>query len=187
MSRLTLAIGVLLLSGVPSWAQAPFHAASLTLTDTQVKSLPTTPVELVAAPGVDRIAIPTLALVYFHHTADYSNIDPNAVLGIGSFEGGDEFLSVLRSGQGLSEAQVESLLAVGQSRLAVYSLYAATDGVSLYAAVRSIGPIADYANQPLNLTAYNEASGDFTGGHPDNTVSVNLVYLVFNTATGAFE
>lgn len=156
------------------------QSASVTLTNAQVLALPTTAIQLVAAPGAGKILVPLLAWFYVNWTADYTNIDASAALGI---EYGTTLASALATFQEATDFgnQVSNLLADGASHAAVMGPgdFASSTG----GAVSGRGQFADdpgVVNAALNVYANNAPSGNFTGGDAANTIQVTVYY---NTLT----
>lgn len=158
----------------------PIQQATVTLTDDQIKALPTTDVELVPAPGAGKViygANGELGLMVISlggPGAAYTNISsspkPDFVLYTGA-------------------ARIFGLYAkygVGSSRLSAFlqwggpAVYATSYGeVGANEIMQDTSAVADL---PLMLAIDNGALGDLTGGDPDNTMSVTVFYAVVDVA-----
>ena len=155
------------------------HQATVTLTDAQIKALPTTPIEVVAAPGANKLLALIEAILLRKFAAGaYTNItDANlylsdvdksyiwtpATAGANAstvFGAADKFTILTPNAQGTSGG---NLLATA------YSGYALTEAV----------------NKAMYLAT--DVASDFTGGHANNTLIVSVAYLVLNTSTGEYE
>jgi hypothetical protein len=154
--------------------------SSVKLTNAQVLALPTTAVEIVAAPGAGKILVPFLAWWYVNWTADYTNIDPTAQVGIefGSAAASSlaPFIETANKGN-----QVSNLLADGASHHAFMGVM--TYASSLGGITAGIGQAVDepaFTDAALNVFATNGAAGDFTGGDAANEIQVTVYY---NTLT----
>lgn len=151
--------------------------SDVTIAHADILTLPTTPVELVAAPGAGKRIVPIHIDLQGNFAAGaYTNIDPNdaaiwAEIGgsawdssylVNYFQGGEQALS--------------SFLALAtdtQVQLLPYQMLDLTYG--LLAPVRILGL---QENQPLNLIGYNNAAGNFTGGNAANTLRVRTIFYV---------
>jgi hypothetical protein len=146
--------------------------ASVNLTNAQVLALPTTGVNVVAAPGANKLLFLFGAFMYLKWTADYTNIDANCILALGY---GTRASS---SGTGLlGSNDVSGLLAFGEDGTAF--LPGLGQVPALKTSVLGYGGLDDppnLVNQPLTLLASNGGEGDFTGGDPANTLQVSVFY-----------
>lgn len=144
------------------------------VTDSQMKALPTTPVELIPAPGNGNVIIPLSVVVRFFYTADYTNIHANSYIGVfpGSLNSGllNALLESIDSG-------VTNFLQYGEDALATFCQPRILQSAAIAAFVN---PVADFLNQPLVLTAWNDVNGDFTGGDPANLFKVTVAYMVID-------
>lgn len=151
------------------------HQATFTLTDAQIKALPTTGVEnIIAAAGENKAICPSLAVLTTNFVTEYSNVD-----------GGDaSYLTFSNSTLGfirsvdLLDVPDRRIVPVAPSR----TIPVPNEGVNLAAA----GAFSSAANGALNLSAVN-GSGDFTGGNAANTMTIYIAYYILNLTTGLFE
>ncbi len=164
------------------------HQATVTLTDAQIKALPTTGVQIVAAPGPNKMIVPAGFLwLYLHWADDYTNIGDASHL--------DLFYGTSKASAlgGLFESvgsEVSNLLADGADHPAYLTMRPRVDIVS--GIVSSRGQFADdpgMTNAAMTIKASNSGShtGDFTGGAAGNSLVVSLPYYIFNTSSGVFE
>ena len=152
-------------------------SAPVTLTNAQIKALPTTAVQIAAAPGANRIIVTpaysigakSLALT-FNWVADYTNIDAGARLKVQL--GTDEYVEFAES----------SFFAWGESA------FWSPGNIEEIVASGTYGPnsLTSVTNQALFLSVNNAAAGDFTGGHASNTIIASPAYCVYDTTTGLF-
>jgi hypothetical protein len=150
------------LSGV-----ATVRQASVELTDAQIKTLgATTPVTIVAAPGLNRILLPVSGIMRRVMLAAYTNVNAAATL----------FLS---DGGGTI---VHSNSVDADFLIAFTDTVATFQPAALYQTLRST-----LENSALTIQGANAAAGAFTGGNAANRLIVTVSYLVFNVETGRFE
>lgn len=140
---------------------SPISYATVTLTDAQVKALPTTGIQIVASPGAGKHLLVVGVSLYLDWTADYTNIDPTAVISLNFGTTSNVAGGRLIEGEG----DVTRMLAPGEDALGfLVQEYKALD--------------ADQAvNLGLNLKATNGAAGDFTGGNAANTLKVQVWFV----------
>jgi hypothetical protein len=148
--------------GVEIGGAVTVRQATVTLTDAQIKALPTTPVELVVAPGVNKALVAVFGITTPSDGAVGYAIDDNA--GCGIVYGADV------------PASLNDLLArrVVQTGFADGLIYTYSPGF------RDLGVVT---NTGLYLAAFNPAGGedaneDFTGGDPANSMTVTVLYAV---------
>jgi hypothetical protein len=144
--------------------------ASKTLTNAQIKALPTTPVEILPAPGVGLALVPLFALVQCNAAAGaFTNIQGTALVRFLLGTAAEFPLARMRETNG----DVSRLLAT--AAVAAMALCPFTPGVDAVSAVVRLK--SDWENLALQFDATNAASGDFTGGNAANTLTI-AVYFV---------
>jgi hypothetical protein len=147
--------------------------ATVTLTDAQIKALPTTPVEIVAAPGAGKLIWPLSAVIVCDTSANgYTNTDNVVALFIEWWDG-----SHLSNQWGVSHPNVLNLL-TAFDKVVLHVPPADTPsafGVELDGIYLSTSQLADF---PLRLRLPNDPAGNFTGGDPANTLRCTVFYCV---------
>lgn len=164
-----------------SAALGAVRSASITLTDAQIKALPTTPVEVVPAKA-GFILLPLMAVLENNNIAAYTNV--NATFSFLSIVYGNDAVEPMTiltqsDGQGgVREANVNLGSFLGTDPLRVIlttyggGIVSAPQNMTI---VASTYPAADFESA-LNIYAYNMGSGNFTGGNAANTMKITLVY-----------
>jgi len=134
----------------------------ITLTDAQIKALPTTGVELIAAPGANKIAWVIAAYLRFESHGAYSNFDMSVHLDVGCPSPADP----------MADVTIGDLL-----------LGSSVNKNSPMAMATGMGTVdADIVNKAVQLYATNGSSGNFTGGNAANKLKVFLRYIVLDFA-----
>lgn len=168
------------------------HQATVTLTDAQIKALPTTAVEIIAEPGANKLLVPIVIMLHMKWVADYSNIDPTAQLKAdtaGSFmallsQPTLSGVSALLAGGGPDGTWVP--ITIQQLAKSVPTPAAPTN--HMHNGVADSGFYdADIVNISLSISLDNAEAGDLEDGDPDNELQVSVVYYILNTVTGEFE
>jgi len=147
-------------TGSDSPGGSSYLSSTVTLTDAQIKALPTTPVELVAAPGVGKI-ISVLKTWYKLDTSggEYTNSDGNEILEIKSPNTDPEF-QFLSFGTNVSNPPN-----IVCERGSIWQLQELSED------------FVDVENKPLNISSANTA-GNYTGGNAANTLKVTVYYVI---------
>ena len=190
-SRLVDTGTALTLSGV---SLAPIYQVVVSLTDAQIKTLPTTPVEILAAPGANKALVFQVVMLHMKWVADYTNIAPTSSIRV------DTAASYTTQISEPSLGAVTALLAGGgpdgtwvpvlPQQIAQSNVTSATPSVNphLHHGVADSGAYdSDMVNKPLIISAENAAQGNFTDGNAGNVLQISIVYMVLNTTTGIFE
>lgn len=151
------------------------QTATVTLTDAEIKTLPTTPVEIVPAQGTDTMISFLKGIVVIDNTAGaYTNVHTeSATRGTGLFNLGEPPIAFQESARvDAAWALVDgSEIVVAEAPMESHPLPSGDlSGNSDYT--------SSVENQPLVFKWQNGALGDFTGGNAANTLTVTLVYHV---------
>ena len=133
------------------------YSQTATLTDDQIKALPTTQVEIVAAPGAGKIIIPLFGGSAVLTGANYTN------------KSSDALLSVSMAGFVFYSYEIASLVDFGEDAFLPF----------IVATANLPETTALMANEPLMITVDNTL-GNFTGGDPANTLKVTVLYTVID-------
>lgn len=176
MIRLLALVCVCLSLAVPAFAQdCQGHVckASVTLTDAQIKALPTSAVEIVAAPGAGQMLVPIRAVLSFRWTANYTNIASTAAIGVTHANGYGMLTSLFQQ----PSSQIGNLLANDENALAILAPLMEIDFTGQKPYGQQFWPGA-FENLNLTIGGYNGFSGNFTGGDAANTLLVTVYYLV---------
>ena len=157
---------------------------TVTLTNAQIKALPSTAVEIIPAQGENTLIIPYFAVARMGWVADYTNIDATAYIQLditGLFitpllQNTLSGVSALLAGGGPDGTMVVFLM----NHLAKSSITAAAPNVTPHyhqGATDSGWYDSDIVNKPITISAFNNGS-DFQGGDPNNTLQIIVNYTV---------
>ena len=149
------------------------HQATVTLTNDQIIHLPSTGIQIVAAPGSGKIICVERAIgILDNATAAYTDT------------AGAHFQFSLSTWLASSSLDENAQLVFQDGTGAPHQLswISSTD----HGDGQWIGDKADVANQPLMFKSVGSA-GNFTGGNVDNSLILSVTYLILNTSTGQFE
>ena len=161
-------------------AEQVTYSRTTTLTDAQVKALPTTGIEILPAPDAGTIRDWTRIIVSSNLTAAYTNVDAGCVIQVRYGAAG--FLQeYYNSGTYFDASFVSSLL------------NSTTDTVLTILPVLDAGeptlgsqPLASYPYADLQdsllFKITNNAAGNFTGGNSANVVKVTVIYSIVELA-----
>lgn len=172
--------GQLLASAIATGTGDAMLTTKITLTNDQIKALPSTPISILPAPGAGKRIIPLHAQVRLSLTAAYSNIAANASLSLdlppfayfANDDGGQNTLStILTNGGAIVDAAASP------------SHQWSTNQGAATALMQGAGATDNFTNQPLNIALANldaawANAGDLTGGDPANTMTIVVAYYI---------
>ena len=166
------------ISGGGGGGASAVSVATVTLTNAQVLALPTTAVQLVAAPGAGKLLVPIHATLHLTWVADYTNIDAAASVSVryGTRIGLIAAVGSLNEASSAVTSGVTGLLAEGNAVSAhLPNLgYKSTVGSNVEGFSGQDDALA--VNMALVLAVANGAAGAFTGGDAGNSLKVTLLY-----------
>lgn len=154
------------------------QAAIVTLTDANIKALPTTDFQLVAAPGAG-VRINLISADFYINTtaAVYTNINAAswASLRINSLDVSN-YLGDSGAPLGTRLADILNSALITQLTLSPRTVVDYVNGWGvLPAQTQGAG---SFLNQPLMLHVDNAAAGNFTGGNAANSLIINTLYTL---------
>jgi hypothetical protein len=149
----------------------PFHTVHhvTTLTNAQIKALPTTPVDIVATPGAGQILLPISVTYKANFAAGaYTNVNDTASLQV-TFDGSTD--SELGRGHFFPQAGRWSQVQVGSiKRRDIVNQATASLGFAMLG----------FADTALQVAMDNASDGNLTGGHASNVLIVDTNYIVLD-------
>ncbi len=152
---------------------------TVTLTDAQIKALPTTPIEIIPAPGANKFLYPLGVVWYLKWNANYTNINSLAFMNIG-FPDGSGSIMYLDESAPDALSKVSSLLAHGKSMFAQAGQQGMVNGTFVEGAIINGGNVNAVINQHFETFFDNGGGSDLTGGDPANTLQITVLYTVID-------
>jgi hypothetical protein len=146
------------------------------LTNAQIKASPTTPIQIIPAPGPGKSIWPLYAVMRLAWVADYTNIHAQCRLRFLSTA--IELLLPVREDD--TNTSVSGLLAAGASSSAFTPASFGVIQASGLPYAQSWNFDTDTVNAALNFSATNDVSGNFTGGNAGNELIITVVYTIID-------
>jgi hypothetical protein len=149
------------------------QVATISFTDAQIKTLPTTGTIVIPAPGVGKAIMVLGSFWRIDTTAGtYTNLNGIACRSYLQYETGDRITAI-------NDENIFPFWSTGDVR-----------GVALMAAhdiepSETLGhypfgiaePITQFENNAVTLRFFNNEAGNLTGGHANNTLRLSVVYI----------
>ena len=165
------------------------QTASVTLTNTQIQALQTTPITIIAAPGSgNRIKLLGVTLNLNTSAGAYGNVNATSANLVAQVIGGWWLSAPIANDSAYGLTQLTDLLTNTQQRvvdLQLPTVFTANktstqlDGYVTYLdPVAGLPAPADVNNAVIELGATNNGAGDWNAGHANNTLKVTSTYLV---------
>lgn len=168
----------------PSWQDATIIVApALVLTNAQIKALPTTDIDVIAAPGAGkRISLIAMDCVLDASAGAYTNIDLDGFLSAYIVDG-SSYVDASYLGNDSTLPIADFTSAFGSAQIAHFALspYMKAEPVNGWGNMPQVHVwTTTPENQPLRLYIDNGGSGDLTGGNAANTLTVRTIYAVLD-------
>jgi hypothetical protein len=145
--------------------------------DGTIQTLPTTPVQIIAAPGAGKIILPLTAILTINLAAAYDNIQNFASLTI---QAGGTPLSLLVDDSGETLGRLSQLLdATPGDYIAIFALKPGLFNES-WSYLGDVYQAVTFENQAFSLVLDNIAGGNLTVGNAANTLKVTVLYTVID-------
>lgn len=168
---------------------AQIFTATVTLTDAQVKALPTTPITVVAAPGANKMIQLVQATVIASVSTPYTNLDATFCGLYLALDGGAYYSSYLADDPSTTPAlsQATDLVGTASSAVATLHMYreavpvAGGAGYVIEGTSAGFPALTDVANKALKVHFENNGSGNLTGGTGANTLRIVAHYFIVDT------
>lgn len=149
----------------------------VTLTDAEIKALPTTPIEIIPAQGAGKLLYPIGAAYHLNWVADYGNIDTDAQLRL--IVNTTDFLLPLRQD---TLSQVSALLAGGGpdgTDAFTSPQFIKKSGADWFSGFANLYD-SDVVNKAVFLAADNSGAGNFDGGNAGNSLLLEVLYTIID-------
>jgi hypothetical protein len=153
---------------------ADIQIATVSIADAAIKTLPSTPVELIATPGAGFRLVFLGATIQTDVAAAYTNVDTDGFLWIGH-NAAQSASTYVPNDSGASIAELTALTANTDRHVMLNPYTNATVNWGNYSDVNTV---ASVENQPLEISVDNDGSGNFTGGNAANEWTVDVYYVV---------
>lgn len=135
------------------------------LTHSEILALPSSFIQVVPAPGANKLVVPIGTAVTFKFTDSGAitgaDVDNEVFLAYGDWDA-----SATNSCRMFTDS--------GDDRTAVLVPLLSPSGASVLSPLSSTGVMA---NAPIKIAAYNN-SGDFAGGHANHTMEIVVTYMI---------
>jgi len=170
-----------------SESEEEFMIATVTLTDAQIKTLPSSPVEIIPAPGANKVIIPLGGFLRITGTGG----EPSAYT---LAEGADDIQLALRLGDNSlnrvsehigNQGMLESLVLDVHSYISCPGFYIGGPTSGDYLDIHYTWNAYSASQSPVNKALYlydddNNGGDPYTGGAVGNTLKIHVIYQVID-------
>lgn len=152
-----------------------------TLTNAQIKALPSTPIELVPAPGAGFQLVPFLCAVRGNTNhgmgSAYGNVDPDFSALYVLYAGGSSWSNYVINDSTLGYQSVTDLFTASHTFYWSFLAYTTAEPIYAWGNI-AIPEVGIEENHALHLIWDNNAAGNLTGGVSANSLAVTTYYTI---------
>lgn len=149
--------------------------ATVELTDAQIKALPTTPFQLVAAQGAGKAIIPISCITIPNFTAGVYTHDADSSWQLAVSGGG---ISI--GGPFMADTALSSNSNIYVSQIACIEQGPGAGAFTGVLVTGSIAVTSSYDNSALYIGDFYNGVNDYTGGNAANTLKITVYYVVID-------
>lgn len=149
------------------------QSATVELTDAQIKALPSTGIEVVAAQGAGKVVVPSLIICIADFTAGaYTSVtDASWVI---TDDSGSYYVSGIAAASGMLAGNVDTNII----QIPAVYLEPGSGGLTGSVVGNGLVPITSLNNSPLKIADVQGGVPDYEGGNAANTLKVRVYYVV---------
>lgn len=158
------------------------HQETVTLTDEQIKALPALGVEVISAPGPNKLIIPLSAVCVLNAAAGAYTADA----------GSSWLLQWATNTYACSPTPVQiRLQSASVTFIQINASPVLKSGIAGFSNLtvgdNSLIPISQVTDQALQIKDDWNGVSNYTGGHQANTLIVSVAYMILNLQSGVYE